>query len=184
MTRFREDTTIENIQKSKNSARRNIIDFLERKFLSFVKGTGDSIQVKILSQLNPVAPKTKTNPTSQIYTKETSLGHATQVKNGKRDFLEVPCGEQYQYSGLYSGRFLSTVQRKLKTYFVSHEVPDDLKLSVILAIFREDSFRYLTDHVAAWAKSAEDSFKEMKDKFMTPSHKDTYTTEWNTFSFE
>lgn len=44
--------------------------------------------------------------------------------------------------------------------------------------------RYYTDYVAPHATDVNGAFNHIKEHFMTPAHKNTYITEWNTPNFQ
>ena len=61
--------------------------------------------------------------------------------------------------------------------------PQQQRLSVLHVMLKDDALRYFMDDVVSTADSVEEAFGQLESHFMTPPHRDTYTTEWNTLSF-
>lgn len=79
---------------------------------------------------------------------------------------------------------LSTVMRKFNQDCEAFEVPESQQLSVLYVMFRGEALRYDADHIYGVASTVKETFSLLQAHFMTPAHRDTYTTEWNTPSFE
>lgn len=122
------------------------------------------------------------NPTAQDRALSASLvtwtslwGNQAHANDGKRDLLRVSLILDDQYSEAYSGLALSTVLRKFKTDCKAIEAPDHQRLSVIQVMFLGNALQYF---------NADDAFHEIKEQLMTPAHRATFTTEWNTLPFK
>lgn len=50
-------------------------------------------------------------------------------------------------------------------------------------MFRGEALRYITNRVLAAFANTDDAFTKLEAYFLTPAHKDAYTTKWNTLSF-
>ena len=50
-------------------------------------------------------------------------------------------------------------------------------------MLRGAALEYFTEFVFSTVTSSEDAFDKLQEHFMTPAHRDTYTTEWNTLTF-
>lgn len=84
------------------------------------------------------------------------------------------------YNGPYSALILSAVRRKFDYDCKAHEVPVDQRFSELNVFFSCKAYNHHTDNAALYATEVNDAFNPMQDHFMTPAHRDTYTTEWNT----
>lgn len=104
-------------------------------------------------------------------------------RSGKQDFLKSYRSENGIYQGPYNDPILSAVRRNFNNSCKSYDVLKGQRMSVQHVMFSADADRYFTEHVAPHAPDEDDAFKCMYDHFMTPSHKDRYTIEWNTLSF-
>lgn len=154
LTRFKEDITPENLTKSSNSFRRKLRDYLEDHQVPCGRGSGDPIQIRLLALLN-IQP---------------SISHS----------VSTIAGSSYGNNN-YTNQ--NTVKRKFATDCRAHEVPEGQQLSVLHVMFRDEAERYFTDHVAGNATFVDDAFQQIYDHFVTPAHRDTYITEWNTLTF-
>lgn len=180
--RYREDITVANLTHGTATQRRALRDHLEDHNVACGRGTGESIQNHLLLLLNPT-----TTSLQEVSTATVQAGHSTvspaPSNTAMRDFLKVIRNKDDQYSGPYEGPILSTVKRKFIQECDAFEVPDVQRLSVMQCVLREEALRYFTETVRHSVTSVDDAFHKLEERFMTPAHMDTNTTEWNSLKF-
>lgn len=126
---------------------------------------------------------TKTNPASQTHTMATSHGN-NNTSNGKRNIFRAPRPKSDQYCGKYDRPIIATVEGKFKVDCDGFEVTELHQLSVLHVLFCDEALKYFTEYVKNNASGVEHGFQLVHEHFVTPAHKDKYTTEWNTVPFQ
>lgn len=180
MLRAMEDITRENLLHSSNAMRRKLRDYLDSNGVACGKGSGDSIQSRLLTLISNESTRNTHSSTPS------SSSHPTVspvLNTAKRDFLKVNRKTEEQYCGPYDGPIIDTVRRKFIQDCDAFEVPTDQRLSVLHTMLRDDALNYYTEFVLPHVTSITDAFERLQAHFTTPAYKDTYTTEWNTLTF-
>lgn len=105
------------------------------------------------------------------------------MSTSKRDFLKISRQPRDQYSGPYEGPIIDTVKRLFLQDCDAFDVPEVQCLSVLHTMLRDDALRYFTDYIALTATTGDQAFSKLQAHFMTPAHRDTYMTQWNSLTF-
>ena len=105
MLRAMEDITRENLLHSSNAMRRKLRDYLDSNGVACGKGSGDSIQSRLLTLISNESTRNTHSSTPS------SSSHPTVspvLNTAKRDFLKVNRKTEEQYCGPYDGCLLYT----------------------------------------------------------------------------
>ena len=180
LLRVKEDITEANLGTSSNRIRRKLRDVLQDRGLPCGRGSGDSIQTRLLNLITTV-------PTNQPQTSEpSSTSHLIQgslLVNAKRDILKVSCNDSDKYSGPYDGPIIEVVKRRFIQDSDAFDVPTEQKLSLMHTMLRGAALEYFTELLFSTVTSSEDAFDKLQEHFMAAAHRDTYATEGNTLTF-
>lgn len=176
---FWEDITVANLTHGTASQRRLLRDCLESHNVACGRGNRESIQIHSLLLLNPATSSLPEVSAKTVRTGNSTLSPALS-STAKRDFLKVPHHKDDQFSGPYEGPILSSVECKFTQDCVVFEVHQVQRLSVMQCILRDEVLRYFTENIRHSVLFVDYAFHKLNERFMTPAHMDTTTTEWNT----
>lgn len=110
LRRYKEDIIQDKFYNATNDFRRKLRDHLDRKSVAYGKGTGDTIQLRLLSltthRTTTLVTQPQSSPASFTFTP-----HSTPVSTSKRDFRKISRKTQEEYSEPYEGPIIDPVKR-------------------------------------------------------------------------